>query len=314
MPNPNFALNYDDFMRQVNPLLNGGNSWQQKDGDPYGLNLQLADGRTWNPSGSQSGVTYRPAGSTSGGEWVNNGMDGQGSGYYTPTVTNPNESWEVSGDLSALNGAPGSRKHTNIRYERQGDKLMPVNQSDWDWVSPWNDIKNIGLLAATAAGAGYGFDALNAAIGAGGGGGGAAFGGGGGSAAGGAGAGTGVFSASPELAALMGPNATMADLAMGSQMAAGAGAGAGALATGSGLLGTAAEALNALKTATGMSTADLLKLGGGLVGGLLGSQSSSPNKALSQRLMDTPMVGNPFADGRATLRQPNFNFGGWQPR
>lgn len=263
MPNPNYTLNYEDFIRQVNPLLNGGSNWRQKDGDPYGLSLQLADGRTWNPSGAQSGVTYLPAGSTSGGEWVNQGGTDGSAGYYTDVVTNPNESWEVSGDLSALYGAPGSRKHTNIRYERQGDKLVPVNQSDWDWVSPYNDVKNIGLLAATAAGAGYGFDALNAAIGAGG--------------AGGAAAGTGVTVGGPMGLGAQGLAAT--------ELGA-LGAAAPVVAGTTGLLSTVAPAVagtTGLLSGIG-SLADLAKLALPIAGAVLGSKPTTTTSTNQSRL------------------------------
>lgn len=306
MPNPNFALNYDDFMRQVNPLLNGGNSWQQKDGDPYGLNLQLADGRTWNPSGASSGVQYTPKGSRlSGGEWRDSG---EGGGYMTPEVLANNDTYEVSGDMSALNGAPNSRQHTNVRYERQGDQLVPVNQTDWQWASPYDSMRKAAMAAAAIYGVGTGLEAFGGASG---GGAGSSAVAGGGSAAGGSTAGTGLFNAAVD--SQLANAAIGADALAGYTIPASAATYGGAPAS-SGLLGTAAEALNALKTATGLSTADLLKLGGGIAGGLLGSQSSSPNKALSQSLMNTPIVGNPFADGRASLRQPNFNFGGWQPR
>lgn len=273
MPNPNYTLNYQDFINQVNPLLNGGTNWRQKDGDPYGLALQLGDGRTWNPSGAQSGVTYRPAGSTSGGEWVNNGMDGQGSGYYTDVVSNPNESWEVSGDLSAINGAPGSRKHTNIKYERQGDKLVPVNQSDWDWVSPYNDVKNLGLLAATAVGAGYGLDALNGAIA-----------GGAGGAGVGAGAGYGGAGGAEFYGSLAG--------AGGADAVASAGGG-------SGLLNSVTSGLKTLAPTTGLlsgasSLADIAKVVLPIAGAVAGSQpttSTSTNQSKLDPRMDPYIYG-----------------------
>lgn len=161
MPNPNYTLNYQDFINQVNPLLKGGNSWQQKDGDPYGLALKLADGRTWNPSGASSGVKYTPKGSrVSGGEWRDSGESG---GYMTPEVLADNDMYEVSGDMSALNGAPGSRQHTNVRYERQGDQLVPVNQTDWQWASEYDSLRKAAAAAAAIYGVGTGLEAFSGA-------------------------------------------------------------------------------------------------------------------------------------------------------
>ncbi len=261
MPNPNYTLNYQDFINQVNPLLKGGNSWQQKDGDPYGLNLKLADGRIWNPSGASSGVQYTPKGSrVSGGEWRDSG---DGGGYMTPEVLAQNDIYEVSGDMSALNGAPGSRQHTNVRYERQGDQLVPVSQNDWQWASEYDSMRKAAMAAAAIYGVGTGLEALG----------------------GGGGAGTGVTVGGPMSAGAQGLTATELGT-LGTTGATTAGTVAGTTAA------TAAKTAGLLGSAANL--ADIAKVALPIVGGLLGSQpttTTSTNQSKLDPRMDPYIYG-----------------------
>ena len=83
------------------------NRWTSPEGQNGTISLTLANGQTWTPSGAASGITDN------------------GDGTYT-----------VSGDLSALNGQPGSDSHVNITYVKVGDKMVPVNAPEnWTWQS-----------------------------------------------------------------------------------------------------------------------------------------------------------------------------------
>lgn len=162
-----FVLKYDDFVKAVSPHMNTtsvadasngytaghwefrggdehgsdfwvgpsglGNAWASPEGQNGSVSLTLADGRTWTPSGASSGITYHPVGEPIYEDRI---VGYDGSRQETEKVQvgkNDKEYWEVSGDMSALMGKDGSNVHQNIRYERQGDYLVPVNQRNWEY-------------------------------------------------------------------------------------------------------------------------------------------------------------------------------------
>ena len=148
------------------------NYWNGKDGPQ----LQLADGNTWSPWGANSGIqftakgeVYNPNGSLRVAE--DDSSVSRAGLIENPNATarphwdsaeaaswNPNsrfvaseDIWDVSGDLSGMYGNPDeSRQHTSVRYRKEGDKLVPIAQKNWEYESDGvlKTIAKIGIAAA----------------------------------------------------------------------------------------------------------------------------------------------------------------------
>lgn len=140
----------DQFLAAIQPYMNGGNSWSDPNG--AGPQLQLANGKTWQPSGASSGITYTPKGTmveTSPGTWG----QGEEASMYTagPSAASTADQWTVSGDMSAMLGQPGSNKHTSVTYENVNGVMTPVSApADWDWKSPYSSLMPVVAIAALA--------------------------------------------------------------------------------------------------------------------------------------------------------------------
>lgn len=110
--------------------MGGGRSWTYQDGQPH-ADLTLSGGKKWNPSGASSGIKFHKKGDPIYDQSQQPSADAGGpvsSGQYEQ------DTYDISGDLSAMTGKPGSNLHTNIQYQKVGDKLVPINSPDyWDW-------------------------------------------------------------------------------------------------------------------------------------------------------------------------------------
>lgn len=110
--------------------MGGGRSWTYQDGQPH-ADLTLSGGKKWNPSGAASGIRFHKKGDPIYDQSQQPSADAGGpviSGQYEQ------DTYDISGDLSAMTGKPGSNLHTNIQYQKVGDKLVPINTPDyWDW-------------------------------------------------------------------------------------------------------------------------------------------------------------------------------------
>ena len=257
----NWTLNAAD----VDRILNGGQYWQYKDGNQY-ADLTMSNGKKWNPSGANAGVTMHRAGEPILDPRNPGSPDSPNIiGYYKE------DTYDISGDTSNLTGQQGSDMHANVQYTKQGDKLVPVaDPSTWNWAQQ-NRAANsdfatsVAMLGAGAAG-GY----LSGA---------------GAASSGTAGltelgiAGTPVASGEIAATGLLEPGAA----------AAAGGAGAGGL--------TASEIAAGAKTAA----STLLDSGAGKLltiaaGGLLGSQPTTKNETTS-KTMDPRLDKYVYGDG-----------------
>ena len=151
-------------------LLNGGTQWNYHDGDPY-ANLTMGSGQKWNQSGAGSGITLHRAGDPIYDPANPGSPDAPNIlGYYQQ------DTYDVSGDTSALTGKPGSDMHANVQYVMQGGKLVPVSDpATWNWAQQ-NRAANVDFMTAAAmmaagaaggymtSGAGAGAGAENAAL------------------------------------------------------------------------------------------------------------------------------------------------------
>ncbi|CAB4240741.1 hypothetical protein UFOVP56_1, partial [uncultured Caudovirales phage] len=174
-------LNYDQFRQAMDSVAGAGkNDWSAPDSGA--LALQMAGGKTWNPSGAGSGVTYHPATPAGGYQYDENGnlqqlppghweadhgwhLDNPPPPTYDPengTMVNHDvysyyntqpiqqaatpESWTISGDMSALLGQPGSNQHADVTYVKQGNQLVPLNAP-----TSWKYEPGNGFLDAVAA-------------------------------------------------------------------------------------------------------------------------------------------------------------------
>lgn len=118
-----WAIDFNQFKAATDPYLKDRNFWSDENGSlDSGPQLQLANGKTWRPSGWQSGIVYHPKGEVT----YDTAYDSQVGDVTNTPKTNEEEYWEVRGDLSAMTGQPGSEKHVGIKYKKEGDKLVPI--------------------------------------------------------------------------------------------------------------------------------------------------------------------------------------------
>lgn len=150
-----WAIDYNQFKAATDPFLNGGNYWSNQDGPATDKRpqLQLANGKTWSPSGWQSGITYHPKGEVTY-ETSFDGQGGEGGNQVSTPKTNEDEYWEIRGDLSEMTGQPGSEKHVGIKYKKEGDKLVPIEDPLFRDYTTKYGTQNRGLLLFLAAAAG----------------------------------------------------------------------------------------------------------------------------------------------------------------
>ena len=150
-----WAIDYNQFKAATDPFLNGNNYWSNRDGAATDKRpeLQLANGKTWTPSGWQSGIWYHPKGEVTY-ETSFDGQGGEGGNQVSTPKINEEEYWEVAGDQSAMLGQPGSEKHAKVTYKRVGDQLVPTEDPLMrDYQTPYG-TQNRGLLLFLAAAAG----------------------------------------------------------------------------------------------------------------------------------------------------------------
>ena len=281
--------NWDLSPEEVNALLNGGNSWTYQDGNPY-ANLTLSNGQKWNPSGAASGIKLYKKGDR---KELIRGTKGDAETESVYSDPFEQDTYEISGDLSALTGTPDSSNHVNIQYVNQGGKLVPINKPDyWNW-NENHKADNMSLLTSALIMAPAIAGVAGAGAGAAGSGSGAATGlGAGGSdlatsaawsngAAGLGGDTLGAIGMTPEWAAAGGIASTGASGGLLSQAASGAGS-----------AGVSAAA----KAAGGLLDGTAAKVAAAAAGGLLGSQptTSSTN---SQSKIDPRMEKYLYGDG-----------------
>lgn len=122
--------NWDLSPEEVNALLNGGNSWTYQDGNPY-ANLTLSNGQKWNPSGAASGIKLYKKGDR---KELIRGTKGDAETESVYSDPFEQDTYDISGDLSALTGTPDSSNHVNIQYIKVGNKLVPTSAPGfWNW-------------------------------------------------------------------------------------------------------------------------------------------------------------------------------------
>lgn len=156
-----FALDYAQFQAAMQPYAaanNGAYSWTSPEGQNGSVGLTLANGKTWTPSGAGSGVTFVPKGTpimVDDPFQVLGGDSGEERRQIQQGVTTQDK-WTVSGDMSQLLGLTDTNAHKTIDYTIQGNQLVPVNESDWKYMSPGASfMANAGpALAVFAAAAG----------------------------------------------------------------------------------------------------------------------------------------------------------------
>jgi hypothetical protein len=155
MPTTNpWAIDFNQFKAATDPYLKDGNFWSDENGKlDSGPQLQLANGKTWRPSGWQSGITYHPKGEVTY-ETSFDGNGGEGGNQVSTPKTNEEDYWEVRGDLSEMTGQAGSEKHVGIKYKKEGDKLVPIEDPLFRDFQTKYGTQNRGLLMFLAAAAG----------------------------------------------------------------------------------------------------------------------------------------------------------------
>jgi len=142
-----WAIDAATFHSAVDPYIDptkaGG--WYSPEGQSGSLALQLLGGKTWTPSGANSGITYHPA-----GELIY--TQDPYSEDPTPRMTvNPYAYYDISGDMSAMMGQEGTDTHADVKYVEQNGRLVPVSDpATWQWESPYGDLGT--LLALGTAG------------------------------------------------------------------------------------------------------------------------------------------------------------------
>ena len=244
-----WALNYDQFMQKVQPLLNQAGAWNAQDNKNVSFDLAAnpygGSGTSWTPSGAAAGVYILPKGS----------LDDMGNPRTEDQVM-------MRGDQSVLTDKPGSDAHTMVTYHKVGDQLVPIDDdpttgikgiNDSTYKNPYDSFRSTVLAAAAVAG--------GAALAGGG------FGGGAAAAGGGSAGGGGLLGTLPGLATVPGAASALPSI--------------GAMSGTAGLLGaagtagmTAAESAAALgMTPAEYATFDASSLGGGSVGGAGGASS-----------------------------------------
>lgn len=171
-----WAINYDDFQKQMDPLWFQGaidsegnptgpnNYWSNPNG--AGPHFKLANGQSWQPSGANSGIQFVPKGTMEG--YIPAGNYGEfGYDEGTPGVANPNDYWIVNGNTTPMKGTTtdgGEGEHVQVRYEKQGDQLVPVGpiqQTQWHsndltWMAKAAAVIGAGLYMLPAAAGGLG--------------------------------------------------------------------------------------------------------------------------------------------------------------
>ena len=163
--NSEWEIDATDFKNAIDGKLNN-NSWSSANGENGSVSLQLGNGKIWNPSGAGSGITYHPY--DPGGRYLGEKEIGGGEGG-SATVSeysqaNPTPYYEVSGDLSAMNGTPGSDNHVTVKYTEKDGKMVPMEApKNWKW-EPDTSLQKLLLIAGAL---GIGLPALSGLFGAG---------------------------------------------------------------------------------------------------------------------------------------------------
>lgn len=174
-----FTLDYNQFLKAMQPYAaanNGAYSWSSPEGQNGSVGLTLADGRTWTPSGANSGVVFKPAGTPI---MVQNpdtyNVRENGAPEMIQQGVTQADSWDIGGDMSSLLGTTDTNAHKLINYTKQGNQLVPTTVADWQYQSPGASFVDnagpalaaFGLLAGGASllGAGGGSTAASTATG-----------------------------------------------------------------------------------------------------------------------------------------------------
>jgi hypothetical protein len=185
-----FTLDYQQFLQAMQPYAaaNGGSyNWNSPEGQNGSVGLTLANGKTWAPSGAASGVEFIPKGTKKyiGPNPGSNKFERSiGDPYADPAnyaAPTSEDTWKISGDMSALLGQNDTNAHKTIEYRQQDGKLIPTKTEDWqnkntgfggflkDALST-DAFKAFGLLTGASmlgglGGAGSGLDAAGGALG-----------------------------------------------------------------------------------------------------------------------------------------------------
>ena len=131
-----FTLDYAQFQKAMQPYAAGNNRayhWASPEGQNGSVALTLANGKTWTPSGANSGVRFVPKGTVLNPQVTNQGSGADRIGLpYTPKYSTE-DTWQISGDMSSLLGKSDTNAHKTIDYVLQDGKLVPKNVQDWQY-------------------------------------------------------------------------------------------------------------------------------------------------------------------------------------
>ena len=246
-----FTLDYAQFLEAMKPYASADGSayqWASPEGQNGSVGLTLANGKTWTPSGAASGVNFVPKGTKiyKGPKPGTNSYEKYIGQYQKPeddpkyySAPTTEDTWKISGDMSALLGQNDTNAHKTIDYVLQDGKLVPKNENDWQYQNNGlgGFVKDVvsnpafqafGLLAGGAALSGLG----------------------GGAAASSGGALDGLLAADAASSGMAGAYGS----AMGGMVGSGAAAGAGALDSLLGQDASTAAMQSAYGTGTGAAT------------------------------------------------------------
>jgi hypothetical protein len=130
-----FTLDYQQFLAAMQPYASADGSaykWNSPEGQNGSVALKLANGKTWTPSGAGSGVEFIPKGTLLNplNEGAKN-YDMQKMNWVPKYATE--DTYKISGDMSALLGQNDTNAHKTIDYVLQNGQLVPKSTADWQY-------------------------------------------------------------------------------------------------------------------------------------------------------------------------------------
>ena len=170
--NSPWALNADEFLATFNQAAtdqtpDGLSGWADMNNKDQSVQLKLPSGKTWHPSGANSGMIFTPKGTVIPGAQR---TDKEGTVLsQAPSTTTTEDTWTVKGDMSALLGRDATDTHATVVYHKVGDKMIPVETPVIKQWHPDHMIRNaaavFAVMCLTAGAATGAFSGAGAAVG-----------------------------------------------------------------------------------------------------------------------------------------------------